>query len=170
MKNRRLIYAASALGLAMLACASVSVTNTAQIDDAVIRVTLPEGSYGTTRLKPSESVDYEAMDSGPVTVEMIPDQEYIAALKKVQGKIIDEWASNGPGAKNYEDAALELTSLQTSIASLEASGGECHTIIPNDIPEGKDWYVNVELVLDKSEQNYQLNNFQWSCNIKEGMQ
>ena len=170
MKNRRLIYAASVLVLAMLACASVTVTNTARIDDAVIRVTLPEGSYGTVRLKPGESVSYEAMDSGPVTVEMIPDQKYIAALKKVQGKVVDDMMANGTDPRQLEEDVLGLTSLQISIASLEASGGECHTNVPNDVPEGKDYYVIVELDLSKSEQNYQLNNFQWSCNISEGVQ
>ena len=154
------IFAVLALGLAMLACATVTVTNLSQDDNAVIQVTLPDEAYGTIKLSPGESIDYLATTGGAYTVEVIPDQEYLAWLQSVRGIIVATLATDPSVAVAPHSTVLEhLVNVQDAIRQLPHSGTNCSGSIPKDAPDN--YTIEVSL-------SYDVGNVQWSCTATAG--
>lgn len=157
---KRITIAILVLGLAMLACATVTVTNLSQDNNAVIQVTLPDEAYGTTKLNPGESIDYLATTGGAYSVEVIPDQEYLAWLQTVRGIIVTTLAADPSVAVAPHSTVLEqLVNVQDAIRQLPHSGTNCSGSIPNDTPDN--YTIEVSL-------SYDAGNVQWSCTATAG--
>jgi hypothetical protein len=161
MRNRKPIYAILALGLAMLACATLTVTNSSKDHNAVIRVTLPDDAFGTIKLGPGESIDYTATTGGAYTVEVIPDQEYLATLQSLRDGLVAAMALNPilPLGSDGDILFLKLANLQAEIDALPRTGTKCSGSIPKDAPDGYTVEVNI---------SYDANQVQWSCTAAAG--
>ncbi len=159
---KRMHIAILALALAMLACATMRVTNVSQNQNTVIDVTLPDDAYGARKLGPGESIDYMASTGGSYKVEVLPSEEYLALLQEKRDHIISAMAVNpsasiGPAGT----AALQdLTSLQAEIDNLpRTKGTNCSGSIPNNAPDR--YTISVELSFDN-------NAGEWSCTATAG--
>ena len=83
-----MVLLAVVFALMTLACGTLSVANQSEFK-ALVSVTLPGASSADSHLyKPGEVYDYYPESSGPYTVSIIPQEDYIAQMDSLRAQIL----------------------------------------------------------------------------------
>jgi len=133
MRKRKLLLFFLVLILPILACTDFSVINHGD-RTVTVNINLPDGGGGVYRIPAGDLQPFLVIDGGPFSVDVVPDEEYLGALRQFESTTLLYMATgdidlNDPlppllvGANPLEAFSILIT-IEDMIAGEEA-GAHC---------------------------------------------
>lgn len=169
MNRKQILFIILALVLSSLACGKFYVYNNGPFPIAV-KVTLPDGAYGTRRLEVAQNSSWNAFTSGSYTVEVLRDEEYVGQMQDIQLKAMDGIFADGPLTNELNPKGLVnlFSDVQWRLDELaRMSTSACSGKIPDDPTHTSIYDIEYEPIDVTVSVNYDQETNHWSCGEKK---